>query len=67
MWRRAKHICWKRIMRELGYNRMTGLRKWQWALRKIVIHLNMRNTVRYTHSVLNLGYFFIIIPPHERI
>ncbi len=42
VWRRAERVCWKRITRELGYNRMTGLRKWQWALRKIVLHLNLK-------------------------
>lgn len=44
VWLRAERARWKKILRELGYaNRVTGLRKWQWALRKIAVKLNIQN------------------------
>ncbi len=41
LWRKAEHVSWKLICRQLGCNRTTAWRMWKATLRKIVLYLNV--------------------------
>ncbi len=41
LWRRADHIHWKAIAREIGCDKVTAWRRWKAAIRKLVIWLTV--------------------------
>ncbi len=41
LWRRADHIHWKAIAREMGCDKVTAWRRWKAVIRKLVIRLNV--------------------------